>query len=65
MKKARQSQDALKKSAHAALVEALEALKMLPVSAAILDRSGTIVTVNAGESLLRLTAYPFQTLEWV
>jgi len=46
LKKARQSQDAIKKSAHPALVEALEALKTLPVSAAILDRSGTIVTVN-------------------
>ena len=46
LKKTRQSQDAIKKSAHPALVEALEALKTLPVSAAILDRSGTIVTVN-------------------
>ena len=43
MKKERQSQDAIKSPA---LVEALEALKTLPVSAAILDRSGTIVTVN-------------------
>jgi DNA-binding CsgD family transcriptional regulator len=43
--KARQTQDP-QKSAHPALVEALKAMKTLPVSAAIIDLSGTIVAVN-------------------
>lgn len=46
MTKTRQSQHAVKTSAHPAFIEALRALKTLPVSVAILDRSGTIVTVN-------------------
>lgn len=42
----RQPQQAPKRSAHPALIEAFRALKTLPVSVAILDRSGTIVSVN-------------------
>jgi DNA-binding CsgD family transcriptional regulator len=44
--KTRQSQHAVKTSAHPAFIEALRALKTLPVSVAILDRSGTVVAVN-------------------